>query len=137
MNKHPWQSCVCEVASPQLDCLLDFARISTRSAEAGVAGLRQAAARDRSHKESSPPSCSHSSLPAALAALWCWCGYPERIRVAVTLGMVPGPSPLGLYKSPKKIFLCCSVLIVTRSGSITQRRLMRAVLYKSKTARTC
>lgn len=51
--------------------------------------------------------------------------------------MVLGPSPPGLYKCPKKIFLCCSVLIVTRSGSITQQRLVRRVLYKTMTARTC
>ena len=137
LNKRPWMSCVREVASPQLDCLLDFARISTCCAEAWVAGLCRPVAWDHSHKESSPPGCSHPSLPTAPTALRRWYGYCERSRVALTLGMVPGPSPPGLYKLPKKIFLCCSVLIVTRSGGITQRRLMRAVLYKTVTVRTC
>lgn len=63
-------------------------------------------------------------------------GLSERSRMAFTLGIVPGPSPPWLYKHSKKIFLCYSVLIVTRSGSIRQQRLMRVVLYKTITIRT-
>lgn len=52
-------SCVHEVTSPQLDCLLDFALISVCCAEAWVAGLHWAVAQDHSQKES---CCSHFSV---------------------------------------------------------------------------
>lgn len=83
LNKRTWTACVHEVASPELDCLLDFAQISACCVEAWVAGLCQAMGRYRSHKESFPPGCSHSSLPAAP---WRWYGYPERSRAALASG---------------------------------------------------
>lgn len=95
LNKRTWTSCVREVASPELDCLLDFARISTRCAvKTGwpvCAGrwLRIVPARNPSLLPAPTPLCPlhqrHCGVGTAILrevgwlSPWGWCRvYPHQ-----------------------------------------------------------
>lgn len=119
MNKRTWMSCVREVASPELDCLLGFAQISPCCAKGWVDTLHWAVAWDCSHNKSSSPAplCllhqQHCSIGTAILreVEWLFLGDGARSISTRTLSTFP------------KKFLCSSVLIVTLSDGKNKRGL--------------
>lgn len=129
-NKHAGMFCMPEVVSPELDLILPkLAHAMLKSGGWSVPGTGLGLfLQGIPHSQPVPLICACGTVVLVQLS--------ERSRMAFTLGIVPGPSPPWLYKHSKKFFLCCSVLIVTRSGSIRQQRLLRVVSYKTITIRT-